>query len=139
MPRRLFALFAGLMLACFVIADTPDKAPEKAPDKSVATNNPAKALDQKILADVKTKSEIVKNLTYMCDFIGGRLTGSPALKKANDWTKEVMESYGLENVHLEPYEIPIGWERGICNARLVEPKIGRASGRGRGWMVVRWM
>src|SRR5262245_66508504 len=136
MPRRFLAVLAGVMLATVVVAaDVPEKAPEKA----APANDPARALDQKIMADAKSKSEIVKNLTYMCDFIGGRLTGSPALKKANDWTKEVMESYGLENVHLEPYEIPIGWERGICNARLVEPKIGRASGRGRGWMVVRWM
>src|SRR5947207_4547185 len=92
MPRRMFALLAGLLLAAFVVAaDVPEKAPEKA----APSNDPAKALDQKIMAEAKSKSEIVKNLTYMCDFIGGRLTGSPSLKKANDWTAEVMKSYGL--------------------------------------------
>jgi hypothetical protein len=117
----MFALLTGLVLAGFVVAaDVPEKAPEKA----APANDAAKALDQKIMAEAKAHSEIIKNLTYMCDFIGGRLTGSPALKKANDWTAEVMKSYGLENVHLEPYEIPIGWERGICNARLVEPGTG---------------
>jgi hypothetical protein len=117
MPRRLFALFAGLLLAAFVVA-------ADVPEKSAPVTDPAKALDQKIMAEAKGKSEIVKNLTYMCDFIGGRLTGSAALKKANDWTAEMMKSYGLENVHLEPYEIPVGWERGICNARLIEPGTG---------------
>ena len=97
-------------------ADVP-KAPEKAPDKPALATDPAKALDQKIMAEAKAHSEIVKNLTYMCDFIGGRLTGSPALKKANDWTAEVMKSYGLENVHLEPYEI----SKGTIRFPLTEP------------------
>jgi carboxypeptidase Q len=124
MPRRVSALLAGLLLATLVYAADVPKEVEKAPEKAAASADAAKALDQKIMADLKAKSEIVKNLTHMCDFIGGRLTGSPALKKANDWTAEMMKSYGLENVHLEPYEIPIGWERGICNAKLVEPDTG---------------
>src|ERR1041385_8115311 len=89
MSRRMFALLAGLLLAGFVVAAD---VPEKAPDKAAPANDAAKALDQKIMAEAKAHSEIVKNLTYMCDFIGGRLTGSPALKKANDWTAEVMKS-----------------------------------------------
>src|SRR5579884_2593360 len=32
-----------------------------------------------------------------------------------------MKQYGLENVHLEPYTIPRGWERGPVVARIVEP------------------
>ena len=36
-----------------------------------------------------------------------------------------MKSYGLENVTLEPWTIPEGWERGKAVARLVEPDNGR--------------
>lgn len=107
-------LFAGFVWA----ADPP------APAASSADAD-AKALDQKIIGDAKAKSEIMANLTHLCDAIGPRLTGSAALKKANEWAAEKMKSYGLENVRLEPYEIPVGWERGTVSARIVEPEIGR--------------
>src|SRR5262245_57779782 len=63
----------------------------------------ALALDQKIISEAKSGSEIMSNLTYLSDIIGPRLTGSAALKRANDWAAEKMSSYGLSNVHLEAY------------------------------------
>src|SRR5438132_3680984 len=66
----------------------------------------ATELEQKVLADTKSSSEIMANLTYLCDVIGPRLTGTAALKKANDWTAEKMKAYGLTNVHLESWELP---------------------------------
>jgi CubicO group peptidase (beta-lactamase class C family) len=83
-------------------------------------------VDRKILASAKTGSEVMANLTYLSDTIGPRVTGSAALKKANDWTAAKMKSYGLTSVHLEPYSIPEGWERGPVHARLVEPDNGRS-------------
>src|SRR5208337_3095706 len=88
--------------------------------KTDTLSNPS-ALDQKILATAKEGSEIMSNLTYISDVIGSRLTGSAALKRANEWTAEKMKSYGLSNVHLEPWSIPVGWERGAASGRIVEP------------------
>jgi hypothetical protein len=82
----------------------------------------ALALDQKILAEAKKGSQVMANLTYLSDQIGARLTGSAALKRANDWAAEKMRSYGLSNVHLEPWTIPAGWQRGPASARLIEPE-----------------
>lgn len=84
------------------------------------------ALDKKILAEAKNGSEIMANLTYLSDMIGPRLTGSAALKKANEWAADKMRSYGLSNVHLEGWTIPVGWERGPASLRIVEPNIGRS-------------
>jgi hypothetical protein len=86
----------------------------------------ALALDQKIIAQAKDNPEIMANLTYLSDQIGPRLTGSAALQRANHWTAEKMRSYGLVNVHLEPWTIPVGWERGTAHARIVEPDNGRS-------------
>jgi hypothetical protein len=85
----------------------------------------AVALDRRILEDAKKSSQVMANLTYLSDVIGARLTGSPALKKANDWAAEKMKSYGLTNVRLEAWTIPEGWERGKAVARVVEPATGR--------------
>ncbi len=82
-------------------------------------------LDKKLIAQAKDGSEVMANLTYLSDVIGPRLTGSPNVKRANEWTAEKMKSYGLSNVHLEPWTIPVAWERGTVTARLLEPDNGR--------------
>src|ERR1700687_1895437 len=87
--------------------------------------SPALALDQQLLAEAKNGSQVMANLTYLSDVIGPRLTGSANLKRANEWAAEKMKSYGLTNVHLEPWELPVGWEREIATARIIEPDNGR--------------
>jgi hypothetical protein len=114
----LLAVVAVLPLAR---AESPDSAAPAA--TSAATE--ALTLDRKIIADAKANSEIMANLGYLSDIIGPRLTGSAALKRANEWTAAKMKSYGLSNVHLEAYTIPMGWERGTVTARLIEPGNGR--------------
>lgn len=122
MPRfiRAALVFAVIALPFSLLLQSVAPAQEL-----TAAEAQAKALDQAILAEAKTKSEIMANLTYLSDMIGPRLTGSENLRRANDWTAEKMKSYGLENVHLEPYEIPVGWERGTATARFIEPSPGR--------------
>ena len=103
-----------------------------APPAAPSTTAPAPArsdpitLDKKILAEAKKNSAIMANLTHLSDMIGPRLTGSAALKQANDWTADKMRSYGLSNVHLEGWTIPVGWERGKASLRIVEPNNGRS-------------
>ncbi len=103
---------AGILVGRSVGQDAPDKA--------------AIELDSKIIAEAQKTSEIMKNLGHLSDVIGPRLTGSANLKRANDWTAEVMKSYGLTNVHLEPWEIPVGWERGTATMKIVDPDNGRS-------------
>ncbi len=97
-----------------------------APDAQAAPTVDPLALDKKILDEAKNGSQIMANLTYLSDMIGPRLTGSAALKKANEWTAEKMRSYGLSNVHLEGWTIPVGWERGTASMKIIEPNIGRS-------------
>src|SRR5438874_1205718 len=86
----------------------------------------AAALDQKLINDAKDGSEIMKNLAFLSDVIGPRLTGSANLRRANDWASDRMKGYGLTNVELEPWELPIGWERGTATAKIIEPSTGRS-------------
>lgn len=106
---------AGLMLALFagpfVLAHS---------DGTKATED-ITALDARLITAERDSSEVLDNLEYLSDMIGPRLTGSERLRHANEWTKEKMQQYGLENVHLEPYTIPRGWERGPVEARIIEP------------------
>src|SRR3984957_5157649 len=77
--------------------------------------------DAQILKEIHEHSEAMGNLEYLSDDIGARLTGSPQLKQANDWTAEMFRKYGLTNVHLEPWTIAHSWTRGTAHARIVKP------------------
>jgi Zn-dependent M28 family amino/carboxypeptidase len=79
------------------------------------------AADAQILNEIRDHSEAMPNLEYLSDNIGPRLTGSPQLKQANDWTVDQMKKYGLVNVHLEPWTIAHSWTRGTAKARIVAP------------------
>ena len=115
------ALLAAIAGLCSPSVERTAAAP---PDGTPAARPSAAETDQKILAEVKARSEIMKNLEYLSDRIGGRLTGSANLEKANRWTADKMKAYGLENVRLEPWEIPYGWERGTASMKVVEPNTG---------------
>jgi len=117
----LLVLLSALLPA---VLAAPPAAPAPAAPAPVADD--AVALDKKIIAEAKNGSEIMVNLTYLSDMIGPRLTGSAALKKANEWTADKMLSYGLSNVRLEGWTIPVGWERGSASLRIIEPNISRS-------------
>jgi carboxypeptidase Q len=79
------------------------------------------AADAQILKEIHEHSEAMDNLEHLSDAIGARLTGSPQLKEANEWTAEMFRKYGLTNVHLEPWTIARSWTRGTAHARIVKP------------------
>jgi hypothetical protein len=106
-----------------VFAETPARPVQTA--AAPAVTDPV-AIDKTILSEAKNGSEIMNNLTHLSDMIGPRLTGSDALKKANEWAAERMRTYGLSNVHQEGWTIPVGWERGTATMRIIEPNIGRS-------------
>jgi hypothetical protein len=116
-------LAAAVLLAAAVVAVRAQTPPPVAP--FVEADPAAGALDKKLAALAKDGSEVMLNLTYLSDVIGPRLTGSDNLKRANEWAAEKMRSYGLSNVRLEPWTIPIGWQRGTATAKLIEPDNGR--------------
>jgi carboxypeptidase Q len=123
--RRCF-LAVGLLAAIGAVTLlSAQERPAAVAIADTSSNAEAVLLDKKIMADAKNGSEIMKNLQYLSDVLGPRLTGSANLKRANEWTAKQMENYGLSNVHLEPWEIPAGWERGTAYARIIEPDNGR--------------
>ncbi len=92
-----------------------------------------KAVTQAILDEIDKHSELMTNIEYLCDMIGPRLTGSPNLTKANDWTKRKFEQYGLSNAHLEPWTIDRAWIRGDAKGRVVVPVEQRILLESAGW------
>jgi hypothetical protein len=59
-------------------------------------------------------------LSFLCDRIGNRLSGSPGLEKAIAWAAAQMKDDGLTNVVTPHVKVP-HWVRGNESAALVEP------------------
>ncbi|MEP7271589.1 MAG: M20/M25/M40 family metallo-hydrolase [Acidobacteriota bacterium] len=76
----------------------------------------------KIRAEGLERSEIMDTLSYLTDVIGPRLTGSPGMKAANEWTKNKLAGYGLVNAQVEPWgEFGRGWSFDRVLANVTEP------------------
>jgi hypothetical protein len=68
------------------------------------------------------RSQVMQTLSYLSDVIGPRLTASPGMKRANEWTREQLSKWGLENAHLESWgPFGRGWTLKRFSAQVSEP------------------
>lgn len=70
-----------------------------------------KQLERQIIGDLWVSPDLWDNLAYLCDTCNGRFAGTEDERKAGDYLLSRFESYGLTNIHAEPFEMR-GWERG---------------------------
>lgn len=69
------------------------------------------------------RSRVMETLSYLSDVIGPRLTGSPNMKRANEWTRDQLTKWGLQNAHLEPWgPFGRGWVLKDFSAQVTEPQ-----------------
>src|SRR5215217_878073 len=95
-----------------LLPQTPTQAP--APDP----NDPI----QRIKDEGMNRSQVMQTLNYLSDVIGPRLTASPGMKRANDWTRDQLTKWGLQNAHLEPWgPFGRGWTLKKFSAQVTEP------------------
>jgi hypothetical protein len=67
-------------------------------------------------------SRVMETASGLMDQIGARLTGSPNMKRANDWTLAKLKEFGLVNAHLEEWSpFGRGWSNEYVNVRMVSP------------------
>ncbi len=56
------------------------------------------------------QSQVMELLSWICDVHGPRLTGSPNLRRAQQWAVETLASFGLQNAHTEEWgPFGMGW------------------------------
>ena len=67
-------------------------------------------------------SHVMELASALADDIGGRLTGSPNMAKANAWTRDTLTRLGLTNAHLDDWgEFGMGWQQLNVWARMTSP------------------
>ena len=65
--------------------------------------------------------------------IGPRLTASPAYRRAAEWTRDRLASYGLENARLEPWQFGRGWTLEKLTVEMIGPRYLALVGYADGW------
>jgi carboxypeptidase Q len=69
------------------------------------------------------RSQVMTTLGHLTDVIGPRLTGSPALRRANEWTRDQLSTWGLANARLEPWgPFGRGWTLRRFSAQVIAPQ-----------------
>jgi hypothetical protein len=67
-------------------------------------------------------SQVMQTLSYLSDVIGPRLTASPGMKRSNEWTRDQLTKWGLQNAHLEAWgPFGRGWSLKRFSAQVSEP------------------
>lgn len=76
----------------------------------------------RIVQEGKNRNQVMRTLRSLTN-IGPRVTGSPKLRKAQEWAMSEFRRYGLTNVHLEKWgDVPVGFQRGDRQTgRMVTP------------------
>jgi carboxypeptidase Q len=69
-------------------------------------------------------SHVMETASALADGIGARLTGSPNMKRANDWTRDKLAEWGLANAHLESWgPFGRGWSYDSVSVRMISPDV----------------
>src|SRR5579863_4791502 len=130
MLNRIFRLISAVLLAAAVALNAADKPKPAVPAPAVGpyaeVQPQTESLDlgmyQRIRDEGLNHSHVMEFATALMDGIGPRLTGSPNLQRANEWTRDTLTKIGLENAHLEDWgEFGLGWQQLNTWARMVTP------------------
>lgn len=92
--------------------------PQTTPAPAANPNDPI----QRIKDEGLKRSQVMQTLSYLSDVIGPRLTASPGMKRANEWTRDQLTKWGLQNARLESWgPFGKGWTLKRFSAQVVEP------------------
>ncbi len=88
---------------------------------------------EKIIAEAMEHSQVAPVFEMLTVNIGPRLTASPAHKRAAEYVRDRLTSYGLENVRLEPWKFGRGWTLEKLTLEMTEPRYLPLIGYADGW------
>jgi hypothetical protein len=103
---------------------------------------PAVPAQERIDLDMITKirqegykhSQVMDTASELMDRIGPRLTGSPQMKAANEWTRQKLAEWGLANAHLETWgPFGRGWSYEKSTCRMLAPDHAELTAFPKGW------
>jgi hypothetical protein len=92
----------------------------------IAWSRAEEAIDLTVITRIREEgfanSKVMDTARQLTDVLGPRLTGSPRLREANDWTRTQLASWGLANAHLESWgPFGRGWSLERVSVNMLAP------------------
>lgn len=131
MLRRSAALVLLLVFVCTPLASfsqRPAQTPVTPVTQPTAQQQQTPAKDpndpiERIKDEGMNRSQVMQTMSYLTDVIGPRLTASPNAKRSNEWTRDQLTKWGLQNAHLEAWgPFGRGWTLKRFSAQVSEPQ-----------------
>ena len=134
LPNRSLLRFAITSSLCIALtipaaAQKTQKKNAGSPSQINTSDSPQPAsenIDYAMYARIRDEglnhSHVMEYASGLMDGIGGRLTGSPNMKRANEWTRDQLTAMGCTNAHLEDWgEFGMGWQQLNTWVRMTAP------------------
>jgi Zn-dependent M28 family amino/carboxypeptidase len=86
-----------------------------------------------VIAEAQKALTLESNLRLLTDEIGGRVPGTPAMKRAVAWAVSAFKSSGADSVHTEEFSIPNSWAEGATRMDVTAPVRFRVRAVSMGW------
>jgi carboxypeptidase Q len=127
---RLRTILLASLLPCLLASGMTAQIPAAKPDLlapkvpqgtgGCSTTEPSSCEEAaaKILPAVMGPSPLESNLRRLTDEVGGRVTGSPQMKKAVEWAVGAFRAAGVD-VHTEKYILPVRWSDGATRLEVL--------------------
>jgi hypothetical protein len=115
--EEMFRRFTAILLTLFV---------SLAANVGVGAQGPQEKVNQEAIDKIKEEgmkhSQLMDTLSYITDVSGARLTGSPNIKVAQEWARQRLAAWGLQNAHLEAWgPFGRGWSLEGFSAGMIKP------------------
>jgi carboxypeptidase Q len=121
---RLEACALLFVLGLTIISVSPKTTAQLQPEK-VSAQLSSEKIDLDALNRIKEeeskRSQVMETVGYLTDVIGPRLTGSPGLKKAQQYAIDRMREWGVVNAHPEAWAFGRGWSLEGFTANMIGP------------------
>jgi hypothetical protein len=92
-----------------------------APPLAAQTAPQASPVDR-IIDEGANRSQVMLTAQHLTDVIGPRLTNSPQMRAAEEWTAAKFREWGLKNVRKEGFPFGRGWSIERSSVRMVSPR-----------------
>ena len=131
---RIYSLMAAALAATTILLFADNLIGAKKPKETPPAEAAAPTVPKPDIPDLEFitrlreeefgHGEVMDIMSHLTDDIGPRLTGSPNMKKANEWTRDQFTKWGLVNAHLEAWgTFGRGWAYQLCEVRMLSPDI----------------
>src|SRR6188508_2434233 len=83
------------------------------------------AVDDPVLREIwdtgMNRSQVTEIAQTLMDSLGPRLTGTAGLERANNWSVDLLRSWGVD-ARKDQYGTWLAWERGPTHIDLIRPR-----------------